>query len=147
MCLRRDTKPPCRIDVYSDWLDVVFITHGKSNDSQLEICTVICCLHNCHGVDTYTLNSGGGSLQSLIALATMIMDDKCFWIERAIQNITERLLRVLCKTWYNLKMVLTKPVSLFWLYSMFIIMHAADSHQKIPERLRATYASTYALLC
>ena len=46
-------QPACGIDVYPDCLDVVFITDGKSNDPNLEICTEVKCLHSLLGIDTY----------------------------------------------------------------------------------------------
>ena len=43
-------------------VDVVFITDGKSNDRDLDVCQEVRCLHNRYGVNTYAIgiNSGNG---------------------------------------------------------------------------------------
>ena len=42
-------------------LDVVFITDGKSNDPNLDVCEEVRCLHNRHDVNTYAIGISSGS--------------------------------------------------------------------------------------
>ena len=45
----------CGLPVASDCIDVVFITDGRSNDPNLNVCDEIACLHNRYGVTTYAI--------------------------------------------------------------------------------------------
>ena len=44
-----------------DCLDVVFITDGKSNDPNLEVCDEVHCLHNRLAVNTYAIGISSGA--------------------------------------------------------------------------------------
>lgn len=59
-------QPSCGISSYPSCLDVVFITDGKSNDPNLEICEEIKCLHRQFGINTHAIgiNSGPGFTHS-----------------------------------------------------------------------------------
>lgn len=97
-------QPSCGIDVYPDCLDVVFITDGKSNDRNLEICEEVKCLHSRLGIDTYAIgiNSGEGfkptyNKDELDCIAnfsdlTSVFEFESFdAFEAAIHNIINRL--------------------------------------------------------
>ena len=47
--------PSCGLDPAATCVDVVFITDGRSNDPNRDICTDILCLHNRFGVNTFAL--------------------------------------------------------------------------------------------
>jgi uncharacterized protein with von Willebrand factor type A (vWA) domain len=59
-------------------LDVVFITDGKSNDPNLDVCQEVRCLHNRYGVNTYAI----GQLEKcLLHVCSMIQG--C-WVEHRV---------------------------------------------------------------
>ena len=45
----------CGLPVAAGCIDVVFITDGRSNDPQLDVCQEISCLHNRYGTTTYAI--------------------------------------------------------------------------------------------
>ena len=83
---------------------MVFITDGKSNDPNLEICNEIRCLHRQVGIDTYAIgiNSGAGFSPSYNRteldcitnnsdLISAFEFESFVAFERAIESIVERL--------------------------------------------------------
>ena len=101
-------QPACGIGTNPNCLDVVFITDGKSNDPNLQICDEIRCLHRRLGVDTYAIgiNSGSGFTPSYNRaeldcitnygdLTSAFEFESFTAFETAIENITQRLLNAL----------------------------------------------------
>ena len=52
--------PECGMHRYASCIDVVFITDGRSNDPNLEVCEEVKCLHNHYtgGVNTHAIGIG-----------------------------------------------------------------------------------------
>ena len=48
----------CGLPQNANCIDVVFVTDGKSNDPNLEICSELHCLHRRHGLNTYAIGIG-----------------------------------------------------------------------------------------
>ncbi|CAI8040328.1 Integrin alpha-X [Geodia barretti] len=55
----------CGVPVASDCIDVVFITDGRSNDPNLNVCDEIACLHDRYGVTTYAIGIANAYQQQL----------------------------------------------------------------------------------
>ena len=98
----------CGINAYTECLDVVFITDGKSNDPTLEICDEIYCLHSRYGVNTYAIgiNSGAGytpsynrteldCISNFSDLTSAFEFENFESFEASIENIIDRLANVL----------------------------------------------------
>ena len=98
----------CGINAYTECLDVVFITDGKSNDPTLEICDEIYCLHSRYGVNTYAIgiNSGAGytpsynrteldCINNFSDLTSAFEFESFESFEASIENIIDRLANVL----------------------------------------------------
>lgn len=57
--------PSCGLDPASSCIDVVFITDGRSNDPNRDICTDVLCLHNRFGVNTFALGIENANMAEL----------------------------------------------------------------------------------
>ena len=51
-------KPTCGLHRRASCIDVVYITDGRSNDPNRDVCKVVKCLHNRRGVNTYAIGIG-----------------------------------------------------------------------------------------
>ena len=57
--------PSCGLDLAANCIDVVFITDGRSNDPNRDVCTDILCLHNRFGVNTFAIGIGNADQSEL----------------------------------------------------------------------------------
>ena len=64
-CVCEDLLDPnCGIANNPKWLDVVYITDGKSNDRKHKVCKEVECLHQRYGINTYAIGINSHPLYS-----------------------------------------------------------------------------------
>jgi hypothetical protein len=65
-------SPTCGLDPTANCIDVVFLTDGKSNDPNLDVCNEINCLHNRFGVNTYAIGIDDASKPELECISEAV---------------------------------------------------------------------------
>ena len=71
----------CGISTTPDCLDVIFITDGKSNDRNLEVCEEVKCLHSKTGVSTFALGIKGYDKDEIKCITKASDDSQIFEYE------------------------------------------------------------------
>ena len=92
--------PECGMHPFANCIDVVFITDGKSNDPNLEICEEVKCLHNHYtgGVNTHSIGIGNFNpteldcIEHSSAISSVFNFDTFDEFDGAITNIITRLI-------------------------------------------------------